>query len=62
MYYSENQHCKSYNEVLNLGIKNIFFICAKQFKYLKSTACLSLSSNVLSDAFDDTELIYSLNL
>lgn len=62
MYYSENQHCKSYREILDLGLKNVFFICANQFKDLKGTACLNLSSDSPGEAFNDIELIFTLNL
>lgn len=62
MYYSENQHWKSDSKIFHLGLKIILLICANQFKNLKGTACSNLSSDILGEAFNDTELVFSLNL
>lgn len=46
MYYSENQHCKSYHEVLNLGIKIFSSFVQNSLKILRVQlvwVCLQMS-------------------
>nr|XP_014428938.1 toll-like receptor 8 [Pelodiscus sinensis] len=55
LYYILKPQCTSYGKALDMSSNSLVFINPNQFKSFKDIACLNLSSNGISQAFNGTE-------
>ncbi|XP_074839448.1 toll-like receptor 8 [Carettochelys insculpta] len=55
LFYTLKPQCTSYGKALDMSSNSLTFINPNQFKSFKDIACLNLSSNGISQAFNGTE-------